>query len=104
MEPVVARSETVWQDLLGVERFKLVEVVAQTANEDRDSSATRVWAASECLKKAGAALDVPLTLASANGDGWVLFSAGSFITATYVAEVQAHSQPLVLAVSARGGE
>ncbi len=104
MEPVMARSETVWQDLLGVERSKLVDVVAHTASEDRDASATRVWAASECLKKAGAALDVPLTLASANGDGWVLFSAGSFVTATYVADVQAHPRPLVLAVSARGRE
>ncbi len=100
LEPVTARAETIWQDLLG-ERFKLVKVVAQAAREDLDIAATRVWAAGECLKKAGAALDTPLTLASAHEDGWVLLSAGSLIIATYLAHLQTGPGPLVLAVAVR---
>jgi enediyne polyketide synthase len=100
LEPVTARGETIWQDLLG-ERFQLVDVVAQAAKEDLHRAATRVWAAGECLKKAGAALDTPLTLASAHEDGWVLLSAGSLVTATYLAQIQTGPEPLVLAVAVR---
>lgn len=100
LEPVTARAETVWQDLLG-ERFQLVDVVAQAAKEDLHSAATRVWAAGECLKKAGAALDTPLTLASALEDGWVLLSAGPLVMATYLAHIQTSPEPLVLAVAVR---
>jgi enediyne polyketide synthase len=100
LEPVTARTETVWQDLLG-ERFQLVDAVIQTAREDLDSAATRVWAASECLKKAGTALDTPLTLASAHEDGWVLLSAGAYVIATYLAQIQTSPEPLVLAVLVR---
>ncbi|MCQ3979286.1 MAG: hypothetical protein DPW09_38185 [Anaerolineae bacterium] len=100
LEPVTARTEIVWQDLLG-ERFQLVDAVIQATKEDLPSAATRVWAAVECLKKAGAALDVPLTLASAHEHGWVLLSAGSLVTATYVAQIQTSPEPLVLAVLVR---
>jgi enediyne polyketide synthase len=102
VEPVEVRSEAVWQGLLGSERFKLVDVVAQTAHEDRDIAATRVWTAGECLKKAGAALDTALTLASASPDGWVLLSAGSLVTATYLAQIQSGPNPLVLAMLVKG--
>jgi enediyne polyketide synthase len=102
LEPVVARSASVWQDLLGQERFKLVEIVAQAANEGQDMAATRVWAAAECLKKAGAAADTPLTLASVNGVGWVLLAAGSLITATLATQVQSSPDSWVLAVLMRG--
>ncbi len=102
LEPVVARSASEWQDLLGQERFKLAEVVTKAANEGQDIAATRVWAAGECLKKAGAAIDTPLTLASVNGDGWILLAAGSLITATLATQVQDSPDPLVLAVLTRG--
>jgi enediyne polyketide synthase len=100
LEPVTARAESLWQDLLG-ERFDLVKVVAQAAKEDQDSAATRVWAAGECLKKAGAALDGPLTLASAEAEGWVMLAAGSLVVATLAAPVQSRPEPLVLAVAVR---
>jgi enediyne polyketide synthase len=100
LEPVTARAETIWQDLLG-ERFQLVNAVIQAAKEDLHNAATRVWAAGECLKKAGAALDVPLTLASAHEDGWVLLSAGVHVIATYLAQIQTSQEPMVLAVLVR---
>jgi enediyne polyketide synthase len=100
MERVIVRSETIWQDLLG-ERFELAYVMVQAAKEDLHTAATRVWAAGECLKKAGAALDAPLTLASAHEDGWVLLSAGAHVIATYLAQIQTSQEPIVLAVLVR---
>ncbi len=101
IEVVVARQATVWKDLLGSNRFKLVDIIADAAQEDEDRAATRVWAAGECLKKAGATLDTPLVFASAHDDGWVLLSTGSYVTATYLAQVQTQTNPLVLAVAMR---
>ncbi len=105
VEPVVARSASVWQDLLGAERFALARLIAQEGSEDRDRSATRVWTASECLKKAGAANDMPLTLAFAGAaggaDGWIQFAAGPMVIATFVTQVCGVTDPLVLAVLVR---
>ena len=98
IEPVVARPASVWQDLLGKERFMLTEVIAQEASEDGDTAATRVWAASECLKKAGAMVNAPLMLVSSTADGWVLLAAGALVTATFVAPVRGIQEPVVLAV------
>ena len=98
VEPVVVRSALVWQDLLGSERFTLAEVIAQEVSEDRDTAATRVWAASECLKKAGTTANAPLVLVSATTDGWALLAAGALVTATFVAQVRDSQEPLVLAV------
>jgi len=89
VEPVLARPEAVWQDLLGPERFKLAGVIAQGRNEGPDTAATRVWGASESLKKAGAVGNTPLVLLSPDPDGWVQLSAGALIVSTFVADVNA---------------
>ena len=99
LEPVVERSSELWSDLLGAERFQLTRVVAQEIDEDADTSATRVWAACECLKKAGALLNAPLSLQSTTEDGWVLLTSGSHRIGTFVANVQGVKGPLALAVS-----
>jgi enediyne polyketide synthase len=104
VEPVVARPAGVWQDLLGAERFGLADVMAREAGEALDVAATRVWAASECLRKAGAAMNAPLVLAAAHADGWVWLSAGALIVVTFVAEVLAVRNRLVLAVLVRRGD
>jgi enediyne polyketide synthase len=101
VEPVTARPAELWGDLLGAERFKLADAIAQAADEDQDRAATRVWAASECLTKAGAAVNAPLTLAATKTDGWVLISAGALTVATLVTQVQTSPEPLALAVLRR---
>src|SRR5262249_39000677 len=57
IEPVADRPAAVWRDLLGADRFALATVIAAEAREDEAAAATRVWAAAECLKKAGASLN-----------------------------------------------
>ena len=101
VEPVTPRAESVWQDLLGRERFGLAQVVAEEAAENHDAAATRVWAALESLKKAGAMMDAPLVLESAAEDGWVTLTAGPFTLATLVARVRSSREPLALAVAVK---
>jgi enediyne polyketide synthase len=77
----------------------LTEIVAREAGEDEHVAATRVWAAAECLKKAGASVAVPLTFLTSTDDGWILFMAGHLNIATLTARVRgASEQLLVLAI------
>ena len=89
VEPVVARPTSVWQDLLGPERFNLSEVIAQERDEAPETAATRVWGAGECLKKVGAMANTPLVLLSSTTDGWVQLAAGPLTISTFVTNVNA---------------
>jgi enediyne polyketide synthase len=102
IEQVLERSAQVWQELLGENRAALARIIVRQANEDDASAATRVWAAGECMKKAGAVFDAPLLFVSSRADGWVLLSSGRFMIATYVAEVRAHESKLAMAVLVEG--
>jgi enediyne polyketide synthase len=102
VEAVTPRSVQAWRDLLGAERYALAEIIARGAAEAFESAATRVWAAAECLKKAGAAPDAPLVFASAHGDGWVVLRSGGLAVATYAARVRGEEQLVVFAVAVEG--
>ena len=64
-------------------------------------AATRVWSATECLRKAGAAGDEPLTLGPRAEDGWTLLHSGSLVTATVPLRMDGSDDPFVLAVTWR---
>ncbi|HEX7185862.1 MAG TPA: SDR family NAD(P)-dependent oxidoreductase [Thermoanaerobaculia bacterium] len=105
LEPVAARPEQVWRDLLGEERFHLAELIAGERGEDRDAAATRVWAATEGLKKAGAPHGAPLLLESleapegeGRGDGWLLLRSGRLRIGSLLAPVRELGGPAALAV------
>jgi enediyne polyketide synthase len=100
LEEVAARPESVWRALLGADGFRLAAAIAGQQGEDEATAATRVWAARECLKKAGMAHDIPLVVAVAEagrrGD-WVVLGAGSGLVATYRACIRGRQTPVVLA-------
>jgi enediyne polyketide synthase len=98
IEQVVSRPASVWLDLLGGNRYELAGFIARTANEDEAVAATRVWAASECLKKVGAAMDAPLLLNASTTDGWLLLASGNFLIATYPAQIKSHEAKVMIAV------
>ncbi|MDY6785176.1 MAG: type I polyketide synthase [Cyanobacteriota bacterium] len=98
VEPVTSRSADLWRDLLGSQRFALTGVIARDAEEDLDSAATRVWTAIECLKKAGAFANAPLTLLSATTDGWVILTAGSWAILTFIPSSTRDRQRFVFAI------
>jgi len=102
-ERLAPRSQQMWQDLLGAERNCLAELIAQRLGEDLDTAASRVWTAAECLKKAGASLDVPLVFRTATDDRWVLLAAGELTIATWVAPVRETKDRMAMAVLV-GGE
>jgi enediyne polyketide synthase len=98
LEPVGARTPEVWRDLLGEERFRLAELISRERGETPDAAATRVWAALESLRKAGAPHAAPLTLEAVTDDGWLLLRSGGLRIATLLAPVRELSGPAALAV------
>jgi enediyne polyketide synthase len=98
LERVIAHSRQLWRDMLGDDRAALADLIAKENNEDPNAAATRVWAALECLKKAGGALGIPLVLESPLRRGWVKLRAGSMIIVTLITTVANAQDPLALAV------
>ena len=98
VERACVRTPEVWRELLGVERYGLARLIAAERGEDEAAAATRVWAAWESLKKAGANVVAPGVLHSVMDDGWVQLQAGGFRVATYVAKVAGADERLALAV------
>ncbi len=97
----VAVPRQIWQDLLVPERLALARMTAREALEDLAVAATRVWAAGECVVKAGRAATTPIVLDRAATDGWVLLGAGDLTIATWAATTRDLEHPLVLAVLMR---
>ena len=101
MEAVVARPAAVWRELLGEDRFKLAERLAREKSEGMDTAATRLWAATECLKKAGLPVGAALTLESGTTDNWLLLRSGSLMIATCAVVAGNARTILVVAVAVR---
>jgi enediyne polyketide synthase len=100
VEEAVYRPQRVWRALIGDEGIALVQLMQRKADEDGDISATRVWAARECLKKAGAMMNAPLVYISNSPDGWVMLSSGVFTIATYKTQLRDRDGKFVIAVLA----
>ena len=62
LEPVAARPDPTWRDLLGPDRWELAGLIARETGETSDLAATRAWVAGECLTKAGVSARAPLVL------------------------------------------
>ena len=101
VEAVASRSAAIWRDLLGVERFALANLISQQMAEGLDTAATRVWVASECLKKAGAMVNAPLTLVESTADGGVWLESGENAIACFGVSVREVGKPLVFGVLVR---
>jgi enediyne polyketide synthase len=100
LERVAPRSDSQWLGLLGRARYELAERIARESASDLGEAATRVWAAHECLVKAGWIGDAPLVLARTTADGWSVLASGSLRVATYVASIDSSGEPTVVAVLA----
>jgi enediyne polyketide synthase len=99
VEPVVARDEHAWRDLLGDARFVLAARIGREQQEAADNAATRLWAAAECLKKAGQAPEAPLVLQAETPDGWVVLRSGALAIVTCVLKIDQIENSLALAVA-----
>jgi enediyne polyketide synthase len=101
LEEVAARTDAVWCDLLGEEKFKLAERIARERMESVDMAATRLWTAMECMKKIGQPANSPLVLESSTADGWTMLCSGTIVISTCVTAVRGMKAPLGMAVALR---
>jgi enediyne polyketide synthase len=101
LEIVVSRSDLEWRDLLDGAQIELAERILLAGSEGMDTAATRLWAATECLKKAGLPVGESLTLESSTADGWVLLGSGTLTLATCAVRVAHVEAVLVAAVAVR---
>jgi enediyne polyketide synthase len=104
LELVMTRPPELWSDMLGVERFKLAEIISRETQETLDVAATRVWTSVECLKKAGAGILSPLVFASAALNGWVLLASGELKIASGVVKRDGEKEELAIALLTGGGD
>jgi enediyne polyketide synthase len=98
IEPLVPKTTAVWQDLLGKERFNLAYAIAKETQEALDITATRIWSASECLKKASAMVNSPLVLLETPAPGEIWLESGESAIASFVLRLRDTEQPLVFAL------
>ena len=98
VEPVASLPDDQWCALLGAERSRLAATVAGEAREAPDTARTRIWAAIECLKKAGLPLQTPMSLGSVQPDGWILLTAGAASVATFVTTTRSSQVPVAIAM------
>jgi enediyne polyketide synthase len=100
VEPVVPRPAATWDGLLG-SHASLAALIATEAGEDLDTASTRVWAAAECVVKAGLAASSPISLA-ARRDEWTVLDSGSLRIATLVTTLRDFPGQVVFAVGTEG--
>jgi enediyne polyketide synthase len=101
LEPVMARPDSLWRDLLGLDRWELAGLIAQDTGEPLTQAATRAWVASECLIKAGVVATAPLVLRTSAASPTVILGSGSFVIATFLLTNFFERQPLVLGLLVR---
>lgn len=98
LESARQHDRETWQSLLGLERTALLQQLIQMTGEDFSIAATRLWAAGECLIKAGLPVETSLRYATHLPDGWVLLVADTLMIATLATRLQDQETPLVLAI------
>ena len=104
LELIVTRPPETWSDMLGVDRFKLAEIISRETQETLDVAATRVWTSMESLKKAGAGMAAPLIFAGAASNGWILLASGELKIASGVVQREGEKEDLAIALLTGGGD
>ena len=103
IEEVAGRSGGEWMDLLGEEKWRLAQRLADEGNEAVDSAATRVWSAMECMRKSGRPLQSPLVLESMSEGGWTVLRCGAVTIPTWVWRAAEGGWPSVVAFASGSG-
>jgi enediyne polyketide synthase len=97
VEIIVARSGRDWADLLGPEGFALAGFLASRTTVSLDASATCVWCALECLKKAGIAAGAPLILVS-HASAHLVLRSGGLVISVSLASTNRAASPMAFSI------
>ncbi|MBT2212758.1 type I polyketide synthase [Actinomadura sp. NEAU-AAG7] len=101
VETVAERPAGEWDGLLG-RHSAVARLAAAETGEGAAVSGTRVWAALECLAKAGLPSDAPLNVTTTGRRPWLVLSSGTLEIATLVTRLRDVPAPVVFAVLAEG--
>ncbi|GII92556.1 type I polyketide synthase [Sinosporangium siamense] len=88
---------------LGPGLTPLVNELQPRCDEPRDTVATRVWNAVECLSKAGLPPSAPLAVEGVFDGGWALLRSGSNLIASTVVRIRGVDEAVSIALMAEGG-
>ncbi|MFF8962721.1 SDR family NAD(P)-dependent oxidoreductase [Streptomyces globisporus] len=97
IEPVVARPAAAWQGLLG-DHAPLAASIARETGDGPDTAATVVWAALECMQKAGLTTHAPLSMTPRTVDDWTVLASGGVRVAVLVTRLKGLPGPVAAAV------
>ncbi|WP_409494817.1 SDR family NAD(P)-dependent oxidoreductase [Amycolatopsis sp. cmx-11-12] len=92
VEVALPRSRQDWADLLGERQLAAMDLLG----DENAVAGTRIWAALECLRKAGATTQA-LTVDKIHADRWVSLSTGDAVIATWVTRLEGSPDPVVFA-------
>ncbi len=101
IEVAASRTEEDWQGLLGQHGFALATLLAREQGEELAVAATRVWGATECLRKNGHA-HVELFAETQESGRWVALRSGGARIASFVTSLQGIDDPVVFTMMAEG--
>jgi enediyne polyketide synthase len=100
IELALDRPGDIWRGMLGADRARLAQRLAEETGEPLAVAASRLWVASECLRKAGRPPGEPVVLDRRLDDGWVVLSAGGTPVAVTALNLGDVDKPVVLGVLA----
>ena len=97
---VQEREPALWRQMLGQVRYSVAGFLSRSEGDSEDTASSRVWAAMECLKKAGASSGETLLFENRRDD-WITFTAGPFSVATLAVNIQGVPGAVVVGVLTR---
>ncbi|MFC0529831.1 type I polyketide synthase [Phytohabitans kaempferiae] len=101
VELATARTAEEWEGLIGGDGLALATLLARENGEDLSVSATRVWGATECLRKIGHTR-VELVAEPNAPLGWAVLRSGRARIATFSTALRGSAEPAVFAMLAEG--
>jgi enediyne polyketide synthase len=110
IECIAPRAPELWRDMLGAERYRTAQRLADQLQEEFATAATRLWGAIECIRKGGLQRETPLLDASIPGERFVRLSAGEHMILSFNLALRGcgdsplDTTPLVVSVLARGSD
>jgi phosphopantetheinyl transferase len=98
VELIREREESIWEGILGGERFAFCRYLASTRPSRFDELATRLWCVHEALQKTG--FDEPglVRLGDEHADGWMEFHCRKALIITWAPPLQRPGAALAVAV------
>ncbi len=98
MEVVLQKPLSVWKTLLGRDKIELIKKIQSEIDEDFSSIATRIWCATECIRKIGLQTDSPIMFSKTDTNNTIYLESGEHKIITFKCLVKKERLPYVFTV------